>query len=128
MADEHPTAMPRILIVDDHLAVRRMLRKVFECHGFICSEASNGIEAIDKAQSDLPDLIVLDFSMPVMSGLEAARQLKRTVPTTPIVLFTMHSSTQVGELARKAGISAVISKDQATAHVVEVVRSLLLAS
>ena len=103
-----------ILIVDDNPTIRQAVRRGFEGrNGFeVCGEAVDGLDAIEKARQLKPDLIVLDFSMPVMNGLEAAAVLSREMPSVPLILFTMHVGAVVASEARSAGISAVVSKDQ----------------
>ena len=91
-----------ILVADDNATVRKMLRRMFEEEADydICAEATNGREAIDLALLHKPDLIILDLSMPVMNGLEAARELKRLLPRVPIILFTQHA-----EISNRLGIT-----------------------
>jgi DNA-binding NarL/FixJ family response regulator len=118
--------MPRrILIVDDSSHVRKAVRLLFdgEKEFEICGEATNGHEAIEKAEQLDPDLILLDLSMPVMNGLDAARILRRTKPAVRIVLFTMYSSSFVEFEASKVGICAVVSKADLD-DLVELVRSI----
>jgi len=83
-----------VLVADDNRIVRQALRQIFEgdIDYDLCAEAENGEEAIALAITLRPDLIILDFSMPVMNGLEAARKLKVTMPDTPIILFTVHEN------------------------------------
>jgi two-component system response regulator NreC len=105
--------MHRILIVDDHAAVRKALRLLFNAHGFeICGEAANGRDAIAKAQELRPDLILLDLSMPVMNGLDAARELTKLMPQVPLIMFTNHMGKIMEEEAQKAGICSLMSKDE----------------
>ena len=106
--------MPRILvlIVDDHEAFRRTLRLRFESlPAFtVCGEAADGIEAIEKAQQISPDLVILDFAMPGMNGLETAMALKCMMPSVRLFLLTVHSTREIELAARDAGISGVFSK------------------
>lgn len=102
-----------ILIVDDNALMRKIVRALFEersdCQ--VCGEAVNGQDAIEKAARLHPDLIVLDLAMPVMNGLEAAKVLHQTMPRVPLVMLTSHVNNLVEPEARKAGISAILSKD-----------------
>ena len=118
-----------ILIVDDSAAVRRSLCGLFENEVGIavCAEASNGREAIDQARIFHPDLIVLDLSMPVMGGLEAAPHLKRLLPAVLIVMFTSFDGKELLALALVAGISMVVGKES-PGKLVAAVRSLLAAT
>ena len=86
--------MPKqLLIADDSCLVRETIKNVLAGRTDIavCGEASNGLEAIEKARTLKPDLILLDLAMPEMNGAEAASVLKMTVPEVRIILFTMHS-------------------------------------
>jgi DNA-binding NarL/FixJ family response regulator len=101
----------RIFIVDDNASIRRTLRKVFDRPEWeVCGEAVNGRDGIEKAQQLRPDLIVLDLSMPVMNGLEAASVLRRILPTVPIILFTLYHNRFLEQKALSVGVAAVVSK------------------
>lgn len=105
------------MIVDDHPVIRRMLRAVFEAEDLEVLDAANGAEGIQKAQDVKPSLIILDLSMPVMNGLEAARALKVLMPHVPLLMFTNNPGGVLEMDARSAGISAVISKsDSDSSH------------
>jgi DNA-binding NarL/FixJ family response regulator len=101
----------RILIADDNPSVRTALRHLLETtdHWEII-EAQDGREALAKAQEIRPNLIVLDLVMPVMDGLAAARDLTRLLPEIPLVMYTMHWSSQVQLEAQKAGARRVVAK------------------
>ena len=102
---------PTVLLVDDFISIREILREVFERAGFIvCAEAENGAEAILQAEKHKPDLIILDHSMPVMGGLEAAPTLRRILPTTAIILFTLYADSVLPGDAAASGISGVVAK------------------
>jgi CheY-like chemotaxis protein len=114
-----------VLLVDDNTLVRRGLRTLFESAGFVCSESQNGAEAIERVRELKPDLIVLDFSMLVMNGLEAAPLLKKILPQTPIIMFTMFANPALAKLAVAAGVTAVVSKDEALTQLLPKAESLL---
>ena len=120
--------MPKtILVADDNPLVRKMLCKVFEAEEDydLCAEASNGEEAIDLAKQHRPDLIILDFSMPVMNGLDAALELKRITPHVPIILLTLHADTLGAQLMGvNSPFDLLVSKTDA-ANIVKHVRSLI---
>ena len=120
--------MPKcILLVDDNPAIRMALRKFLEINSEfkVCGEASDGLDAIQKAGELRPDLIILDLSMPRMGGLEAARVLKERMPAVPLILFTMHAAaTNPAEMA-EAGIDAVISKTEGLQTLIDRVHALL---
>ena len=104
-----------VMIVDDHAVMRRMLRELFEAEELEVSDAVNGAEGVEKAQKVKPGLIILDLSMPVMNGLDAARALKLLMPRVPLLMFTNNAAGTVEKEARSVGISAVISKSASDA-------------
>jgi CheY-like chemotaxis protein len=115
-----------ILVADDNPTIRRLLWRLFETEENydICAEASNGQEAIDLTLQCRPDLIILDLSMPVLNGLEAALELKRLVPEVPIILFTQHASVVARQQFRtKSPFDRIVSKDDAK-ELIRHVRSL----
>jgi two-component system, chemotaxis family, chemotaxis protein CheY len=116
-----------ILIVDDSAYIRRGLCELFkrEPDFKVCGEAENGKEAIAKALELHPDLIVLDLSMPVMNGLDAARQLKKLMPTVLLIMYSAFGDVFGEQQARLIGISELVSKSQPAPILVSKVRSLL---
>jgi DNA-binding NarL/FixJ family response regulator len=102
----------RILVVDDSDLMRRSLRTVLEAqdHWRVCDEAANGREAVTKFDDGKFDVVVLDYQMPVMDGLEAARQIIGRSPQTPILMVTLHASPQLADQARRVGIRGVCGK------------------
>jgi CheY-like chemotaxis protein len=104
-----------VMIVDDHAVIRRMLRALLEAESLTVSDAVNGAEGLEKAQAERPDLIILDLSMPVMNGLEAARELHGLMPLIPLLMFTNNAVATVQKEARSAGIAAVICKSDSDA-------------
>jgi DNA-binding NarL/FixJ family response regulator len=102
----------QVLLVDDNPVVRRIVREVLEKEADlrICGEADDGIEALDKAKLLQPDVVVLDFSMPRMSGLEAAPLLRDLLPDACLILFTLYGNREIEQAAKQAGIDAVVSK------------------
>lgn len=116
----------RILVVDDHDFVRTRLKQALEAEkGYIVFEASDGIQAIETAEAVVPDLIVIDFSMPRMNGLEASKAIKKKRPELPIVLFTTHQNVLGKADAINAGISVTISKSDGLAPLLKQVNELL---
>ncbi len=101
-----------ILIVDDSQAIRRMLRFFIEHNTDweVCGEAENGQIAVEKVTELKPNVVILDFSMPVMNGLEAAHEIARIAPKVQMIMFTMHVSDQLRRDAQAVGIRDVISK------------------
>jgi DNA-binding NarL/FixJ family response regulator len=106
------SSVTRILVVDDSPSVRRYLRSVLEQQEDwqVCDEARNGQEAVDRFREIRPDLVVLDFQMPGMNGLDAARIITQISPKTPILMVTLYLSKQLAEEARKAGIRGTCAK------------------
>jgi DNA-binding NarL/FixJ family response regulator len=113
--------MAKILIADDSALIRPMLGAALSDRGdwTICGEAANGRQAVLLALQLRPDLIILDFFMPMLSGLQAAEQILKMMPLVPIVLYTMHDNAQVEAEARRIGIRKVISKAKSMNLVVD---------
>lgn len=102
----------RILIADDNPHMRQVLRNVIEQNPDwqICGEAEDGKDAIRKAQELAPDLVVLDFLMPGVNGLEAAREINRAAPDIPILMCSMYLSRQLNEIVKSAGCRGAVAK------------------
>ena len=109
----------RVLIVDDHAAIRNILASKFKATGFDVREACDGAEGVSCAEQLRPDVIVLDLSMPVMNGFEAARELSRSMPRVPLLLFTNTPGPIVQQEARLVGIDSVFSKSDSCELLVE---------
>jgi len=118
-----------VLIADDNALIRQGLCELFsrEVDFEICGEAENGREAIEEAQEVHPDLILLDLSMPVMNGLDAARALKRVMPEVPIIMYSAYGDSFTQREARSAGVSALVSKSENIAVLLGKARSLVWA-
>ena len=103
-----------ILVADDNPTIRKILCRMFELEEDydICAEAENGQRAIELALQHRPDLIILDLSMPVMNGLEAAHELKKLMPKVPIILFTQHAdlSNRIGQI--NMDVDRIVSKTE----------------
>jgi CheY-like chemotaxis protein len=101
----------RVLVADDNPRIRKMLCQLFEReHDYdICAEAENGQEAIELALKHRPDLMILDFAMPVLNGLDVARKLKKTMPEVPIILFTHHAAA-ITLIETDVNVDRVVSK------------------
>ena len=116
----------RILIVDDHEAIRRAIRFLLTRDSLeICGEAENGKQALEKVRALKPDLVILDVSMPVMNGVEAAREIRRFAPRTKIVILSVHDSPQIIEIAKQAGADAYVLKSAADKNLNVTVKRLL---
>jgi DNA-binding NarL/FixJ family response regulator len=116
----------RFLLVDDSDFVRRSLRTVLQANleWEICGEASNGKDAIAAFKELRPHVVILDFKMSGMNGIEVARRMREIAPATPIVMFTEHASAELEKHARDAGILSVISKIDAF-PMVGIIKALL---
>jgi DNA-binding NarL/FixJ family response regulator len=117
-----------ILIVDDSPMIRRGLRTVFEQQpGWaVCGEAEDGYQAIDKAKILQPDLIVIDLAMPRLNGISAARMLKKLVPATPVVMFTLFTNPCFEKAAFAVGVDAFVDKSEGTTSLVLSIKRLFL--
>jgi CheY-like chemotaxis protein len=116
-----------ILIADDSADVRKYVTRVLSVNPEFefCAQAVDGRDALAKAKEYHPDLIILDLGMPVMNGLETARELKRVMPIVPIILFTLHGEMISDEQASGSGVDLVVAKNDIS-KLSEHVRSLLL--
>ena len=118
--------MIRILVVDDNPAVRHYLRSLLEQQSTwqVCDEARTGAEALERVKNNPPDMILLDFQMPDLNGLDVARQISEIFPEIPILMVTIHLSKQLAEEARRAGIRGACAKSD-VGSIVEAVDALL---
>ena len=118
--------MVRILLADDNPAVRRYLRGLLEQQQDwrVSDEASDGLEAVKRFENGRHDLIVLDFQMPGLNGLEAAKQIIRESPKTPILMVTLYLSKQLADEAQKVGIRGTCPKTHISS-VVDAISALL---
>lgn len=105
----------RVLIADDNPVVRKTLRQLLEgaAVGEVL-EAEDGQAALARAIESRPEIVILDLAMPVMDGLNAAREISRTVPEAAILMYTMHWSTELELEAKKCGVQMLVSKAQGT--------------
>jgi len=117
----------RILIADDSDLMRRQLRMILDLDSDveICTEATNGVEAVQKVQECCPDLAVMDFQMPEMNGLEATRMIKRMMPAMPVLIFALENSAQLQNDSKDAGAEGVLAKEEGGARLSQVIHSLL---
>jgi DNA-binding NarL/FixJ family response regulator len=121
--------MPKtILIADDNPVVGQALYRLLaiEENCELCAQAADGNEAISLAKQCKPDLVILDLSMPKMNGLEAARELKKIMPTVPIILLTLHASSVNESFATDLCVDLVVAKGDFK-HLMNSVRTLLFA-
>lgn len=116
-----------VLIVDDNNFVRQALCQIFEREGDfeVCGEAEDGRQAIAAVTCLHPDLVILDISMPVMNGLDAARALRALLPTLPLILYSAAIDTSVELQASSIGSSKVVSKSAPVSVLLSKARDLL---
>jgi DNA-binding NarL/FixJ family response regulator len=105
----------RILIADDHPVIRKQVRSILESHARfdVCGEAYDGAQAIEEAQRLKPDVVILNVSMPVLNGFEAAREIKANLPTSAIVILSSNADKVFVDEAKKIGVRAYVTKTKA---------------
>ena len=118
-------AITKILLADDHKILREGLKALLNRHRemHVTAEASNGIEALQRAREMLPDVVVMDVMMPKMNGIDATQSLKCEFPSVKVVALSMHANTSFIYELFKAGASAFLMKDCAFDELVEAVLS-----
>ena len=119
--------MTRILIADDHDVVRSGVRAILEAQeGWeVVGEAETGKEAVDKALATRPDVVVLDYALPVMNGIEATRQIRARVPGAEVLIFTMHDTDTLVREVLEAGARGFLLKSDARKFLIAAVESLV---
>jgi len=116
----------QVLIADDHPLIRQGLRTLLEQHGFtVVAEASDGREATQLAQELEPDVAVLDLAMPLLNGLDAAREITRASRRTKTIVVTVHTADQYVLAALQAGVRGYVLKSQATAELVQAIQEVM---
>ena len=125
--EQRNAARPRVLLVDDYPDAREMYAEYLEFSGFDVVEAANGMEALQRAADDNPDIILMDLSLPVMDGWEATRRLKADERTAaiPVVALTGHALAGISEGAKKAGCDAFVTKPCLPEDLVKEIRKVL---
>ena len=118
--------MTRILIADDHAIVRSGLRTILEAHPNweVVAEASDGKEAIQNAIATEPDVAVVDYSLPLVNGIEVTRQIRARLPKTEVLIFTMHDNQTLVEDLLKAGARGYLLKSDARNLLIGAVEAL----
>jgi DNA-binding NarL/FixJ family response regulator len=115
----------RVLIADDQPLIRKVVRSAFQVypHIEVVGEAHDGVEAIEKAKKLKPDVIVLNVTMPVKNGFEAAREIKTILPKTAIVILSANADQRFVEEAKKIGVRAYVAKSKAAEALVRAVEA-----
>ena len=119
----------RVLLADDHALIRQGLKALLESQGFqVVGEASDGQATLRSAEKTHPDVAILDISMPVLNGMDAARELKKSSPKTKIILLTQHDEDQYVTEALRAGAKGYVLKSQAAEDLVQAIREVCRGS
>ncbi len=116
---------PRLLMADDHSILLAGLRKLVEDSCEVVGTVEDGRALIEAAQRLKPDLILLDISMPLLNGLDAARQIKKLLPEVKLLVLTMHSSATYATEAFKAGASGYLLKQSAASELPQAIKAVL---
>ncbi|HXN98633.1 MAG TPA: response regulator transcription factor [Candidatus Acidoferrales bacterium] len=117
----------RVLVADDFQTVRKGVCAILSSREDIevCAEAANGEEAVRMAKELKPDVVIMDFSMPVMDGLEASKRILRELPSMPILMFSMHKMDALTQAAKNAGVSGFVTKGESAKNLLRAVDSIL---
>jgi DNA-binding NarL/FixJ family response regulator len=117
----------RILIVDDHEVVRQGIRTILKARPQweVCGEAINGKDALEKAKKLNPDVIIMDITMPEMSGIEATRELVKQKIPSAVLIFTMHESRNLTDTVREAGARGFVLKSHAARDLLDALERLM---
>jgi len=119
----------RILLADDHDLVRQGIKTLLERQGFqVVCEASDGQEALRLAAKDKPDVAIMDVSMPIMNGVDAAREMTKSSPKTRVILLTQHDEDQYVTEALRAGVQGYVLKNQAVEDFVHAIQEVCRGS
>lgn len=116
---------PRILMADDHSLVLAGLRKLVEAEGDVVGTVEDGRALVEEARRLRPDLILLDISMPLLNGLDAARQLTKLVPEAKLIFLTMHATPTYATEAFKAGASGYLIKRSAASELKQAIQAVI---
>jgi two-component system response regulator NreC len=123
-----PNRRLRILVADDHPVIRKSVRQILDSHPRfeVCGEAHDGAAAIDEAHRLKPDVIVMNITMPVLNGIDAAREIKASLPELAIVILSTHADKQFIEQAKKSGARAYVAKTKAAEALVKAIEAAVL--
>jgi DNA-binding NarL/FixJ family response regulator len=118
-------APQRVLIVDDHPALRAGLKSLLSPFYDIVGEAADGLEALHSVERSLPDLVLMDLSMPRMDGIAATREIKKEWPRTKILAFTVHDSPEYLAAVLEAGADGYLLKDSSREELIQAIKDIL---
>ena len=120
-----PSRSLRVLVADDHEMVRIGLCTMLQSQQIeVCAQAKNGEEAVEKSRQLSPDLIILDVSMPVLGGIEAAQQIRVFLPDAPILFYSMNNTPELIAIAKSVGAQGFVTKNQMAVTLLEAVDAL----
>jgi DNA-binding NarL/FixJ family response regulator len=116
----------KVLLADDHTIVREGILSLLQAHPevVVVGTAENGHEAVEKARRTFPDIVVMDIAMPLLNGIEAARQLKRLLPQTKVIVLTMYADEEYVLRALQAGVRGYLLKRSAAAELLQAIRTV----
>ncbi len=119
----------RVLLADDHALIRQGLKALLEKHGFqVVSEASDGQETVRSVEKTNPDVAIIDISMPILNGIDTARELKKSSPKTKVILLTQHDEDQYVTESLRAGVKGYVLKSQAADDLVHAIHEVCRGS
>src|SRR6202049_923851 len=120
--------MTRILIADDRESMQTALRALIKLRPDweICGEANDGQEVVAKAAELQPDVVVLDFKMPLANGIEAGSEISDSMPTVPILMYTLYKTEELEVAAKLVGIRQVVGKEDGAKHLVSAIETALV--
>jgi two-component system nitrate/nitrite response regulator NarL len=118
----------RVLIADDQPVIRKMVRSTLQVHPEfeICGEAADGGQAVKEAKELKPDVVILNITMPVLNGFEAAREIRATLPGSAIVILSSHADQRFVEEAKKLGVRSFVAKTKAGEALVRAVEAAVM--
>jgi DNA-binding NarL/FixJ family response regulator len=115
--------MAKILIADDRQLMRNALKTIFAMRPKweICGEATDGLEVVTKVAELQPDLILMDFKMPLADGIQAAAEISATSPSIPIVMYTLYRNDELDAAAKQASVRSVVAKQDGVLNLLEAI-------
>lgn len=117
--------LPRVILADDHTMLAEAFRKLLEPHCNVVATVSDGRALLDAATTLTPDIILVDIGMPLLNGLEAARQLKSKMPTVKVIFLTMQEDPDLAIAAMRSGASGYLLKTSAPSELIHAIQEAL---
>jgi DNA-binding NarL/FixJ family response regulator len=116
---------PRIILAEDHLLVAEGIAKILKDEFDLISSVANGRDLLEQVRQHPPDVVLVDLSLPILTGLEATRQIHKSFPSIPIIILTMHTDPLFVEDAFVAGASGYLIKDSAPSELIFAIKQVL---